>query len=241
MASSLSQLNLFSPILQLGIVNRDHLDLSVIMEVDAKSEWLESGLADFARLSSSYKNLVLTIWKQQIDKVQLHAKIMFTFWSSNEKYFQFEANNLSDVSIAELELINAIKKLDILRISKSAFWKIVHDYFHAKHSISKVLQSNRINYSCFKLIVNAFTKIRRKLWKLQTQQSRVRSPNYANELSFLQKYMEDHFGERITLGTISKEVEARSQELKWMSRSTISILLKRKLYYKYKKSVSLSE
>ena len=38
MASSLSQLNLFSPILQLSIVNRDHLDLSVVMKVDAKSE-----------------------------------------------------------------------------------------------------------------------------------------------------------------------------------------------------------
>ena len=169
MASSLSQLNLFSPILQLGIVNRDHLDLSVVMKVDAKSEWIESGLTDCARLSSSYKNLVFVIWNQQIDKVQLHTQIMITIWSSNEKYFQFEARHSSDVIITELELINAIKELDILRISKSAFWKIKHDYFHAKHSISKVLQSNRINYSCIKLIVKEFTKIRRKLWKLQTQ------------------------------------------------------------------------
>ena len=38
MIFSLSQLNLFSSILQLGIVNRDHLDLSVVMDVDAKSE-----------------------------------------------------------------------------------------------------------------------------------------------------------------------------------------------------------
>ena len=90
MASSLSQLNLFSLILQLGIVNRDHLDLSVVMEVDAKSEWLESGLAYCARLSSSCKNLVLTIWKQKIDKVQLHAQIMLTFLSSTEKYFQLK-------------------------------------------------------------------------------------------------------------------------------------------------------
>ena len=169
MVSSLSQLNLFSPILQLGIVNRDHLDLSVVMKVDAKSEWIESGLADCARLSSFYKNLVFVIWNQQIDKVQFHTQIMLTFWSSNEKYFQFEARHSPDVIITELELINTIKELEILRISKSAFWKIVHDYFHAKHSISEVLQSNCINYTCFKLIVKAFTKIRRKLWKLQTQ------------------------------------------------------------------------
>ena len=50
--------------------------------------------------------------------------------------------------------------------------------------------------------------------------------------------MEDHFGEWITLGTISNEVEARSQELKWMSRSTIFILFNRKLYYRYKKGAS---
>ena len=108
MASSLSQLNLFSPILQLGIANRDNLDLSVAMKVDAKSEWIESGLADYARLSS-YKNLVFVIWNQQIDKVQLHTQIMLTFWNSNQKYFKFEARHSSDVSITKLELINAIR------------------------------------------------------------------------------------------------------------------------------------
>ena len=56
----------------------------------------------------------------------------------------------------------------------------------------------------------------------------MRSPNYTNELKFLQKYIEDHFGEIINLGTISKEVDVRSPELKWISRSTISMLLKRK-------------
>ena len=86
MESSLSQLNLFSLILQLDIVNRDHLDLSVVMKVDAKSKWIESGLADCARLSSSYKKIVFIIWNKQIDKVQLHTQIMITIWSSNEKY-----------------------------------------------------------------------------------------------------------------------------------------------------------
>ena len=98
MASSISQLNLFSLILQLGILNRDNLDLSVVMEVNAKSEWPESGLIDCARLSSSYKNLVFVIWKQHIEKVQLHTQTMLTFWSSNEKYFQFDSRHSSDVT-----------------------------------------------------------------------------------------------------------------------------------------------
>ena len=89
MASSLSQLNLFSPILQLGIVNRDHLDLSVVMKVDAKSKWIESGLADCARLSSSYKNLVFVIWNQQIDKVQLHTRIC--------SHFEVQMKNISSL------------------------------------------------------------------------------------------------------------------------------------------------
>ena len=42
----------------------------------------------------------------------------------------------------------------------------------------------------------------------------MRSYNYTNELRFLHKYMEDHFGEIINLGTISKEVDVRSPELK---------------------------
>ena len=137
---------MFPPILQLGILNLDHFDLFVLMNVNVKLKWLESGLVDCERLSSSYKNLVFPIWKQQIDNVKLYTQIMITFWSSNKKYFRFEIRHSSNVSITELELINTIKELDIFRISKSAFWKIVHDYFHTKHSISKVLQSNRINY-----------------------------------------------------------------------------------------------
>ena len=49
------------------------------MEVDVNSEWYESGIADCARLSSSYKNFALVIWKQQIDQVKLHTQIVLNF------------------------------------------------------------------------------------------------------------------------------------------------------------------
>ena len=39
------------------------------------------------------------------------------------------------------------------------FRKLSQDHFHGKYIIPKLLQSNCINYSCFKLIVKVFTKI----------------------------------------------------------------------------------
>ena len=239
MASEVNHLYLFSPILRWGIINHDPLDLSVQMDVDVNLEYLEIGLSDCAKQSPSYRNLVLNIWEQEIDKTKLCRKIMQAFWISNKEYLEFNKVPWSEVSLEELELTNSIKEIDILRISKSEFWRIAHDYFCAKHTIPKVLQSNNISYSYFKLIAKAFIKIWRKIKKLQTQLSKTRSPDYTNELKFLQKYMEDHFGERITLGTISKEIETRGHELRRISKSTISMLLKRKLHYSYKKSVSL--
>ena len=97
---------------------------------------------------------------------------MLIFWSSNEKYFNFEIKYSSNVFITKLKLTKAIKELDILRISKSTFFLIVLYYFHQKHSFLKVLQSNRINYSCFTLIVKAFTKCEEnyKYYKLNSQE-----------------------------------------------------------------------
>ena len=49
MASEVNHLNLFSPILCWGIINRDPLDLSVQMDVDDNLEYLEIGLSDCAK------------------------------------------------------------------------------------------------------------------------------------------------------------------------------------------------
>ena len=42
---------MFPPILQLEILNLDHLDLSIVMNANIKLEWLESGLVDNERLN----------------------------------------------------------------------------------------------------------------------------------------------------------------------------------------------
>ena len=96
-------------------------------------------------------------------------EIMQAIWISNKEYFEFNKVPWSEVSLEELELTISIKEIDILWISKSEFWRIAHDYFCAKHTIPKVLQSNNFSYSYFKLITKAFIKIWRRIKKLHNQ------------------------------------------------------------------------
>ena len=110
MASEVNHLYLFSPILSWGIINHDPLDLSVQMDVDVNLEYLEISLSDCAKQSPSYRNLVLNIWEQEIDKTKLCREIMQAFWISNKEYLEFNKVPWSEVSLEELELANSIKK-----------------------------------------------------------------------------------------------------------------------------------
>ena len=74
MAFEVNHLNLFSPILCWGIINHDPLDLSVQMDVDVNLEYLEIGLSDCVKQSPSYRNLVLNIWVQEIEKQSYAGK-----------------------------------------------------------------------------------------------------------------------------------------------------------------------
>ena len=66
-------------------------------------------------------------------------------------------------------------------------------------------------------------------------------PNYVEEIKFIKEYMEKHFGERITLSNIQNEIKAQIGELKTISKTTISKLLRNKLHYSYKKCINLNE
>ena len=90
-----------------------------------------------------------------------------------------------------------------------------------------------------RLIIKSWKVIIRKLNKISSDNSKSRIPDYTFELNFIREYMETKFGERITLQKIKDELKANNLATTPPSTTTISRLLKEKLNYSFKKSVSL--
>ena len=240
----------FSPTLDVLIAQPISESDLVTPKENSLPDYIEFGVWDWAKLSSSYKKLVEYTSKEEMTKEELMTEFAEAFKISEfANIFQTSGFSLSrraqssiqTLSQAELELVSAVKEIDIIKISKADFCKIAYDYFWTKYTAEKVLLINCISYNDLKLVWKLFWKIRKIIAKINKQSSRNRMPNYVEEIKFIKEYMEKHFGERITLSNIQNEIKAQIGELKTISKTTISKLLRNKLHYSYKKCINLNE
>ena len=146
--------------------------------------------------------------------------------------------NFNTYSVVELDLLQLVNMLKILKIPTQVIFKAFSDYFLMSHSIEKIWQNNKIFKSYLRVIIKSWKVIIRKLNKISSDKSKSRSPDYTFELNFIKEYMETKFRERITLQKIKDELKASNLEAP-PSTTTISRLLREKLNYNFKKSVSL--
>ena len=63
--------------------------------------------------------------------------------------------------------------------------------------------------------------------------------DYSVEIEFIKQFMVRNFGKDVTLKSIQNEMKLNNEFMKTLSTTTISKLLKTKLYYRDKKSTSL--
>ena len=201
---------------------------------------MEFGVWDWAKLSNSYKRLVEHTSREEMTKEELMTEFAEVFQVSGVVLNKSTLSWDQTLSQADLELVSAVKEIDIIKISKAEFWKIAYDYFWAKHTAEKVWLLNSISYNDLKLVWKLFCKIRKIIIKINKQSSRNRKPNYVEELEFIKEYMEKNFGERITLYNIQNELKTKIGELKAISKTSISKLLRTKLHYNYKKCVNIN-
>ena len=62
--------------------------------------------------------------------------------------------------------------------------------------------------------------------------------HYSVEIEFIKQYMVRNFGKDVTLKSIQNEMKLNNEFMKTLSKTTISKLLKTKLYFSDKKSTS---
>ena len=114
-------------------------------------DYLWSGVWDWAKNSSSYKKLVQHVLSKGIRQEDLVPEFISSFKITGVDTGQSSIQRHHCYSDAEMDLMKAIKEIDILRISKEKFWSIAFGHFWASYSKEYILNSNWITNSDFKL------------------------------------------------------------------------------------------
>ena len=97
----------------------------------------------------------------------------------------------------------------------------------------------KIGASEFKTTKRVYRKIIKILRIIHRNNQRNKLGDYSVEIEFIKQYMVRNFGKDVTLKSIQNEMKLNNEFMKTLSTTTISILLKTKLYYRDKKSTSL--
>ena len=97
----------------------------------------------------------------------------------------------------------------------------------------------QIDASEFKTIERVYRKIIKILKIMHKNSQRNKLRDYSVEIEFIKQYMVRNFGKNVTLKSIQNEMKLNNEFTKTPSTTTISKLLKTKLYSSYKKSTSL--
>ena len=97
----------------------------------------------------------------------------------------------------------------------------------------------KIGASEFKTTKRVYRKIIKILRIIHRNNQRNQLRDYSVEIEFIKQYMVRNFGKDVTLKSIQNEMKLNNEFMKTLSTTTISILLKTKLYYRDKKSTSL--
>ena len=230
---------MFSPELHISFASHDKLQYQSQENDHSKPSYLENGVYDAAKENHEYLALIEYIQNNQTNSWELAEEMIKAFnitkISGSQNLFQ----NFNTYSVVELDLLQLVNMLKILKIPTQVIFKAFSDYFWMSHSIEKIWQNNKISKSDLRLIIKSWKAIIRKLNKISSDKSKSRSPEYTFELNFIREYMETKFGERITLQKIKDELKASNLAITPPSTTTISRLLKEKLNYSFKKSVSL--
>ena len=119
-------------------------------------DYLWSGVWDWAKESSSYKKLVQHVLSKGIRQVDLYPEFISSFKitgvDTGQSFIQLHHSYFE----AEMDLINAIKEIDILRISNAKLWSIAFGHFWASYSKEYILNLNCLTNSDFKLTLKLF-------------------------------------------------------------------------------------
>ena len=97
----------------------------------------------------------------------------------------------------------------------------------------------KIGASEFKTTKRVYRKIIKILKIMHRNKQRNKLRDYSVEIEFIKQYMVRNFGKDVTLKSIQNEMKLNNEFMKTLSTTTISKLLKTKLYYSNKKSTSL--
>ena len=97
----------------------------------------------------------------------------------------------------------------------------------------------KIGASEFKTTKRVYRKIIKILRIINRNNQRNKLGDYSVEIEFIKQNMVRNFGKDVTLKSIQNEMKLNNEFMKTLSTTTISILLKTKLYYRDKKSTSL--
>ena len=97
----------------------------------------------------------------------------------------------------------------------------------------------KIGASEFKTTKRVYRKIIKILQIMRRNKQRNKLRDYSVEIEFIKQYMVRDFGKDVALKSIQNEMKLNNGFMKIPSTTTISKLLKTKLYYNDKKSASL--
>ena len=230
---------MFCPHLGLSISESVSNDAAIIDKNNNTPDYIEVGICDWARKSSSYKKMLEHTADSNTSPEEIVKQFINIFQIKMVMGKTAQCWSWQPSPWDEFNLLNAVQEIEICRLSKSKFCSIIYDYFWAKHSSEKVLQLNCISYYDLKLAISIFLKIKRIITKLNKNISKRREPDYTNEVFLIKNYMEKHFGEKITLRNIYNEIKNSTENWKNISKTTISRLLRTRLRLSYKKSTML--